>query len=336
MRRRDFLTLAGAAVVWPLTARAQQTQPKRGPGGRPWLIAALIFFTKAQSDLEILGPFRMGMAALGYIEGRDYVLEARYVDGDVTRYPPMARELVELAPDLIIAEAGAGAAAAHQLTTAIPIVASGIDRVNLDLLVGKDLGHPIGNVTGLKDVFGELIVKQCELALELVPGASRVGVLLWPEFAEAAAVRELIEQVAAARKFTPVMLDVSRLQDITPAFRALADMRIDVVVVGPSTVFAADRPLTVSGAAAVKLPAVYNQPAYVEAGGLISYSGTTRRASSARLASFANQILQGAKPSELPVEQPSDYNMAINLKTAKALGLTIPPTVLFRADIVLD
>jgi putative ABC transport system substrate-binding protein len=340
MLRRDFLVLAGAAAAaWPLAALAQQSPGPvpRAPGGRPWLIGALVAFTQAQSDYELLGPFRKGLADLGYVEGRDFSIEARFTNGDATRVPAAAEELVALNPDLILGGSSNLSTALRPLTSRIPII-SGIAVAELEAMVGKNLARPSGNITGIVAAGTNQLglEKYCELALELVPGAKRVGILIWSLAPDGgASAREQVASAAAALKFTPVVVEVAQAPEIAAAFQSLAAARVDVVVVGNGSVFAADRSATVIAAAAVKLPTIYNQAGYPQSGGLISYGGD-RRLQSARLATFADLIFRGAKPGDIPVEQSSTPIMSINLKTAKALGFTVPPTVLFRADEVIE
>jgi putative ABC transport system substrate-binding protein len=335
MRRRDLLVLGTAAAVgWPLTGWAQQAQPVRGPGGRPWLIGALLGPIKPQGDRESLEPFIAGMAKLGYVQSRDYTIGVRYAEGDNTRLPALARELVDLRPDIIFT--GSQVIEAAAATSTIPILSGNITPEHIEPVIGKNLARPTGNVTGIAVDLARLTGKHCDLALELVPGATRVGVLVYPlNAANAATVREQVVAAANARKFTPILIDVPQPQEVLAAFHTLAGAGVDAVVVGPGNAFSSNRANTAAAAAAVGLPATYNEQGYVEAGGLISY-GYDRKGNYERLAGFAVQIFAGGKPSDLPVEQTSNYVMAINLKTAKALGLAIPPTVLFRADIVID
>jgi putative ABC transport system substrate-binding protein len=297
----------------------------------------LIGFTGAQSDYEFLGPFRQRMTELGYVEGRDYAIEARHTNGDATRIAPMANEVVALKPELILVSSSMLAVAMRTLTSTIPIIGP-VATADLDALVGKDLAHPSGNVTGTIDVGpGQIgLEKYSELALELVPGAKRVGVLIWSLAADGGALaREQITSAVASLKFTTVVVEVAQPSEIAAAFRSLAAAGVDVVVVGSGNVFSADRASTAAAAAAVKLPTIYNQAGYPQAGGLISYGGD-RRIGSRRFASLADLIFRGAKPGDIPVEQFSTPIMSVNLRTAKALGITIPPTVLFRADEVIE
>jgi putative ABC transport system substrate-binding protein len=334
MRRRDFLAMTSAVAVTlvGVPAWAQQRPVPGAPGGRPWLIAFLVTQTKVQSDRDSLGPFLKGMQELGYVEGRDFVVEARYADGDITRVPALAKQLVDLQPDLIVGD-GNGVPAAAAATTTIPIV-GGINPSTLEAQVGNNLARPSGNVTGIATSNPLLTAKHCDLALELVPGAARIGILV-STGADASITRQQVAAASEARKFTPVLIDVAQPENIAGAFRLLADSRVEVVVVGAGGVFAADRPRTAAAAAAAGLPAIYNEQGYVEAGGLICY-GFDRRANNERYARYANLILTGAKIADLPVEQTSNFLMAINLKTAKSLGLTIPPSILLRADLVIE
>jgi putative ABC transport system substrate-binding protein len=179
--------------------------------------------------------------------------------------------------------------------------------------------------------FASLTGKHCDLALDLVPGAHGIGVLIFVDSSDAAAARKAVNDAASAYKFTPKLIDVREPADIASGFRALADARVEVAIVGSGGVFASDRGRTAAGAAAVKMPAIYNEQGYVEAGGLISY-GFNRKAAMVRTADFAVRILEGAKPSDLPVEQTENFFMAINRTTAASLGLTFAPTILSRVD----
>lgn len=336
MKRRDFLLLSGAAAgAWPLLAHAQQSPPPRAPGGRPWLIGAFITQTEAQSELESVGPFGKALAALGYVRGRDFVIEARFANGDATRYPALAKEVLALSPDLIFVSTG-GAANVAGLTSSIPIIATSIEEDAVAPLIGS-LARPNKNVTGLfTQPYPDQIAKNCEVAVELIPGAKRVGVLLWSlQPGGTGSSREQAVAAADALKVVPMMIEVAQPVDIAAAFKSFAESRADVVVVGNGNAFSADRQLTVAAATAVRMPAVYNNLGYAQAGGLLSYGGD-RRQSSIRLASYADLIFRGAKPGDLPIEQSSSRSLAINLKTARSLALTVPPTLLFRADVVIE
>jgi putative ABC transport system substrate-binding protein len=289
---------------------------------------------KTNSDLETLGPFVAGLAALGYVEGRDFRVDARYANDNDATLPALARELVALGPDLIVVNGGGAAVPAREATASIPIIGH-FRPEQIAPLVGS-LSRPVGNVTGIFTDQYALTAKHCDLLLEIVPTATRIGVLASTNSPDNAhRTREAATAAATLRKFTTVIVEVSRGDEVIPAFRSLADQRVHAIVVGNGMVWG-DRSLAPRGAAEVGLPAVYNEQNYVVAGGgLISY-GFSRNGTFARVASIADLLFRGAKPGDIPVEETSTFTMAINLKTAKSLGLTIPPTVLFRADLVIE
>jgi putative ABC transport system substrate-binding protein len=340
MRRRDFLVLAGAtAAAWPLAARAQQqARPvPRAPGGRPWIIGFLTTETEAESEASSLGPFRRGLADLGYAEGRDFALVVRYARGDLTVLPRLAREMVGLSAQVLLTNGVNALAALQEARATVPIVTyiggAGINTM-VPTLIGN-VARPVGNVTGIINDSLTLSGKHCDLALEIVPNAKRIGALASATTPDASkGIRDAVGAAAATRGFEAVFIDVASGPEVAGAFRALADRRVDFVVVGSGMVFG-DRSIATRAAAAAGLPAIYNEQGYVDQGGLISY-GFNRAATFARLASFAELILSGVPVADIPAEEVSTWTMAINLKTAKSLGLTIPPTVLFRADVVIE
>jgi putative ABC transport system substrate-binding protein len=337
MRRREFMALTGAAAAFPRVAVAQQaTQAPRAPGGRPWVIAALVTGTKAQSDIDTLTPFRRGMNNLGYVEGRDYRIEDRYTDGDNTRYPALARELLSGSPDVILGLSAAGALAFRDLNTTIPVLAFINTPDAIDQLIGN-YSRPIGNVTGINTNSATLTGKHCDLAIEIVPNTVRLGALaVAPDNASSAeagrATREAVMAAAAARKLIPIIVDVSPT-NVLVGFQQLAADRVNAVVVGSG--FNGDRAWVAQCAAMVRLPTIYNEQGYVELGGLISY-GFDRKATVTGLGSLVDRLLRGARPSDIPFQEPSQYVLAVNLRIAKSLGVTIPPTLLFRADEVIE
>jgi putative ABC transport system substrate-binding protein len=336
MKRRDFLAMVGASAAgWPLAAVAQQRSVPRAPGGRPWLIALLTNNTREQALIQLLAPFLKGLRDLGYVEGRDFIIEARYGDGDPNLVPINARALVAIGPDLIVTSGVAQVAAAHDATTTIPTLGTFQTGATFDLIVGNQ-ARPERNVTGIVSDQASLSGKHLELVLEIVPTATRIGVLVNAAAADRGqATRDAVAAAANAHNVVLTIADVTQPSQVGPAFASLAENRVNGVVLGSGNVFAGDRARTVGFAAQVRLPTVYNEQGYVEAGGLISY-GFSRAREFARLASFADLILRGTRVAEIPVESSPNFEMAVNLKTAKSLGLTIPPPVLFRADIVIE
>jgi putative ABC transport system substrate-binding protein len=332
VKRRDFLALAGATAAFPCGVRGQTPQRQ----GRPWIIAFISNETEAQAEYSSLGPFRQGLNKLGYVEGRDFVIVTRFGRGDNNAITGLAREVVALAPDLIVPDTQA-VLALVPLTASIPMLGyfgGSFTTTVLPLIVGSP-ARPGGNVTGIFTDSITLTGKHCDLALEVVPTATRIGVISEPFSTDRGkGTREVVGAAATAHKFIPVIAEVAQPAEVAAGFRALAEKGVEVAIVG-SGFFSTDRMRTIEAAASVRLPTIYNEQGYVEAGGLISY-GFSRAATFGRLASFAELLLKGTPVADIPVQETSAYFTAINLKTARSLGLPIPPTVQFRADQVIE
>ena len=318
MKRRDFVALlGGAAAAWPLAARAQQPADKRP------LIAVLIAGSEAayRRDLE---SFRGGMRQLGYSDGENIRYEYRFADGDLERLPGLAADLVRRNPNVIVSSPLAAHLAAKQATSTIPIVmASVADPVAFGL--AQSLSHPGGNLTGLGNFADVLASKQLDLLRELMPRLSRVAVLVNasnPLHApQIAATRDAVQSTQAVL----LTVEIRSAAQLDDAFATLAGGRAEGLLVPPDTVFRTYRQRIAELAAAARLPAIYGYRDHVEAGGLISY-GPKLEENYRRAATYVDKILKGAKPSDLPIEQPTKIELVINLKTAKALGLDVPPT----------
>jgi putative ABC transport system substrate-binding protein len=316
MRRREFVSLLSSAAVWPLAARAQQERMRR--------IGLLLV-----SGPEPLGPFREALADLGYVEGKNTQLEVRSAQGQDTRLPELAAELVRSRVDVIVAVQTPAAHAAKNATRDIPIVVMAGDPIATGLI--SNLARPDGNVTGLSATAAEAVAKSLELIAEIKPGARRVGVLgnvddpfIKPFFEE-------IQRGASNVRLQVHEFMVRSSNELDGAFAALARESADAVVIQGSLPVK----LTVDLALKYQLPSLSTQKSAVEAGILMSYSASF--AERARvIANYVDHILKGAKPADLPVQQPTRYELAINLKTAKALGLDVPPTLVARADEVIE
>jgi putative ABC transport system substrate-binding protein len=277
--------------------------------------------------------FRQGLRELGYVEGQNLALESRWAEDTYERYPALAADLVRVQVDVIVAVGGAAAQAAQQATRTIPIVMSAvIDPVGSGLV--PSLAHPGGNVTGLSMMAPDLVGKQLEMLKELVPGVSQVA-LLWNP-ANPGSAPQVREAEAAARAVGVRLhtLEARVPQEIDSAFAALTREQAGALVVLADAIFINQRRQIVALVAARRLPAVYGAREFAEAGGLLVYNANPldlhRRA-----AVYVEKILKGAKPADLPVEQPIKFELVINLKTAQALGITIPPMLLFQADEVI-
>jgi ABC-type uncharacterized transport system substrate-binding protein len=271
---------------------------------------------------------------LGYIEGRDYALADRYADGDLARLPALAQELVRLVPDVIVAAPGSAVLAARQATASIPIVGVNMnDPVGMGLVANE--ARPGSNVTGVLVRVPGQAGKQLEIARDAVAGARRIGVL--GNLEEASNVLQWRETESAAAKSGVALslVEVHAADEIGPAFEKFASERAGVVIVLGQVTFVTMRRQIAAFALAARLPTVYSFREHVEDGGLISY-GINLRANYRRAAFYVDRILKGEKPADLPVEFPTKVELVVNLATAKALGLTIPSSLLARADEVIE
>jgi len=314
-------------ILAPLAAGAQQAAK----------VPRIGFLSAATSGVSspVLDAFRQGLRELGWVEGQNIVVDYRFTDRS-DRLPDLAAELVQLKVDIIVAEATQGVAAAKNATETIPIVmiSGSADPVGLGFIAS--LARPGGNVTGLSYSVGpEIVGKGLELLKEIVPKVRRVAILSNP----ASPVQPLfIREVKGAARSLGVqlqLLEVRGPNEFEGAFAAMATERVGALLVVADAVFIFHRTRLADLAARSRLPAAYGTRASVEAGGLISY-GPSVRDLFRRSATYVDKILNGAKPGDLPVEQPTKFELVINLKTAKALGLTIPQTILLQADQVIQ
>jgi putative tryptophan/tyrosine transport system substrate-binding protein len=277
--------------------------------------------------------FRQGLRELGYVEGKNVVIESRYAEENLNRLPALAAELVRLKLDIIITGGPPAIRSAKEATSIIPIV-MGFDSDPVGNGFAVSLARPGGNVTGLSALSPEISGKQLELLKEIVPKLSRVAVI--GSSAEPANARTLRETELAARVFGLKLqnLDIRDSRNLDTAFEAAIKGRADAALVLPSPFAFGERIQLVDLAAKNRLPAMYGSSEYVEAGGLMTY-GVSFTDLFQRAATYVDKILKGAKPAEMPIEQPSKFDFIINLKSAKQIGLTIPPNVLARADRVI-
>jgi ABC-type uncharacterized transport system substrate-binding protein len=322
--RREFITLlGGAAVAWPLAARAQDSHK---------LIGYLTGATQPPNPYSDI--FLQGMRELGYVEGRGFDITYRGSDGYQDRLPTLAKDLVRLKPDVILANAVDSVVALRKETRTIPIVSPALaDAVHLGLIASE--ARPAGNVTGIEPYVAGLPAKQMELAREIIPRASNVGVLTNLQDPKAPPQAQELEAASRALQVKIVPSDVSRPDEIESALEVLASRRVDVVIVLQTSMLVGKTRQIAEAALAKRLPTVYGYRDHVIAGGLVSY-GVDLRWCFHRAAYFVDKILRGAAPGDLPVEFPTKMVLAVNLKTAKALGLDVPATLLARADEVIE
>jgi putative tryptophan/tyrosine transport system substrate-binding protein len=329
VRRRRFIALVGgAALAWSTSVRAQQ------PGG-VYRIGLLGTAAPGGPGERLFGGLLGGLQELGYVEGRNLIIERRYpTDGKLERLPELVAELVHLNVDVIVATGSLTPHAAKQTTTRVPIVITNHgDPIGSGLIDG--LASPGGNITGLSLLATELVTKQLEILKEVIPGLQRVAVLWNPT--SQTHPRMQAEEEAAARALG---LQLQRVpagvaDDYEQAFAAITEGGASAVLVLGDPIFWNHQARIVKLATEVRLPAMFPQSEYIGAGGLMSY-GASVGESFRRAAIYVDKILKGAKPADLPVEQPTKFELVINLRTAKALGITIPPTLLARADEVIE
>jgi putative ABC transport system substrate-binding protein len=326
-RRRQLLAAGCALAVLPHVA-AQQ--PRKLPR------IGMLFLVSMSSGAGAAGieGLRASLREFGYVEGRSILIEYRSAEGRAERLPELAAQLVAQKVDVIVTGGGnVSVLAARSATSTIPIVMSGsLDAVATGLV--QSLPRPSGNITGLS-VPRELASKQIELLRELVPSLARVGILVR---GDPALAPQRAEAKVLAEQFLRVTLDfveVPAPEQLAPAFAALRSSRAGALIVGPDPLFFQMQEEIVERARAAKLPAVYPFATFVEAGGLLSYSLSPREVARV-VARHVDRILKGAKPAEIPVEEPTVYELVINLRTAKALGLKVSPTLLARADRVIE
>ena len=324
-KKVTVLTLCALLIALCSSGRAQQAMkvPRIG-----YLSGTSLSVNSARVE-----AFRQGLHELGYVEGKNIVIEWRYAEGKLARLPALAAELVHLKVDVIVASAPPPTRSAKQATATIPIVMAYDDDPVGNGFVAS-LARPGRNITGLATLAPELSGKQLELLRQIVPKLSRVAVLgnaTRPGSPQA--LRE-INLVSDALGLQLQFLEVGGPKDIEIAFRAASEERADAVLVMQTPVLISQRRQVADLAVKSRLPTIYGRPEYVEDGGLISYA-TSFTDLSRRAATYVDKILKGAKPGDLPVEQPTKFELVINLKTAKQIGLTIPPSVLARADKVI-
>jgi ABC-type uncharacterized transport system substrate-binding protein len=329
MRRREFIALiAGAALAWPLAARAQQTDQLPGVG---------VLMSGADDDPEDKAWYSalvQGLAALGWADNRNVHLVTRWAAGDSDRLKAFATEMVNLKPEVIVATGTVSLLAVSQRTRSIPIVFAQVtDPVGNGLVAS--LAHPGGNITGFANFEYAIAGKWLELLRELVPQISRVAVIMNPDNSGHPGYLRMVETAASAASIAVTTAEARDAADIERTVNAFAPGPDASLIVLPDVVTVAHRGLIFSLAAHYRSPAIYPYPFFANDGGLIAY-GINGTDIYRRAASYIDRILKGAKPGDLPIQEPTQLEMVVNLKTAKAMGLAIPESFLLRADQVIE
>jgi putative ABC transport system substrate-binding protein len=321
LRRRQFISLLGGAAAWPLAARAQQ--PTIG------------FLSAIPSNDTFLAAFRLGLAEAGYVEGQNVTIEYRFADRNYDQLPDMASDLVRRQVALIVAAGGSpSAAAAKAVTTTIPIIFTGIDDPVSSGFVAS-LNRPGGNMTGMSTLLAALGGKRFALLREMIPRAMVIGMLINPEYPPAAAEAADIENATRAEGREVFVLRASSESEIEAAFATISKRRPDALIIGADPFFNSRRTQLVTHATCCPRPSPFNSCHLRLVGGLMSY-GTSFADNYRQTGIYVGRILKGDKPSDLPVMQPTKFELVINLKTAKALGLTVPLTLQVAADEVIE
>jgi putative ABC transport system substrate-binding protein len=335
MKRRDFIAVIGTAVTasiaMPLPLGAQQAgnAPRIG-----YLVTGPLEIPEVRS---LVDAFRQGLRERGYVEGQNIVIEYRGAEGKYDRLPGLASELVGLKVDVIVASTTPAARAAQQATTTIPVVASTMQDPVGDGLVAS-LARPGGNITGLTLLSPELVPKRMELLKKALPNVSRVAVLWHPGAFGERTTKDFLRETKAAAQALGVQLRLVSVRgpdEFDRAFSAITTERADALLVGGGPMLFAEGRRIIELAAEYRLPSIFNAREFVELGGLMSYAPRLDDLFR-RSATFVDKILKGARPRDLPVEQPTKFELIFNLKTAQALGITIPPSLLALADEVIE
>jgi ABC-type uncharacterized transport system substrate-binding protein len=327
--RREFLIGLGAVTAWPLAARAQQ---KRVP------VIGYLGSGAPDSRLPSTAGFHQGLNETGYAEGQNITIEYRWAEGKVERFPALAAELVALKVDVIVTAGGTLAAlAAKRATTSLPIVFCSVGDPVLEGLV-TSLARPGGNLTGLSFFSQDLVGKRLELLTQIVPGATMIALLLKPDSMPERAKEARLKEANEAARALGVELQVVEArgpEDFERAFSKISEARAGALTVMVTPVFVLSRRRLLDLVAQYRLPAVSEFREFVEDGGLMSY-GPSLADLSRRAVTYVDKILKGEKPADLPIQQPTKFELVINLKTASALGLSVPQSLLQRADEVIE
>jgi len=324
MRRREFIGLASfAAIIWP-ARRAAAARPRVGVLG----------IKTVETDARNLAAFRDALRQLGYIEGRSVDIDYRYSHGEIDALGPLALELVALKPNVVMTDAVSPTRAVKRVAPDLPIVCVAFGEAFIPGLAAS-FARPGGSVTGIATDVEGIFSKLIELTIDAIPGATRIGFLANPTGASMAYWEQKIQQAAAERGIEIGIAQVSRVEDFDDAMKKLGKAQVQAVIIPPNGLLSSERKRIVELSLKMRLPLIFQERDGVEDGGFASY-GVSSAESYRRAASYIDKILKGAAPGDLPIEFPTKIERVINLKTARALGLSVPPALLDRADEVIE
>jgi putative ABC transport system substrate-binding protein len=326
MRRRDFITLLGGAAAWPIGARAQQTAMP---------VIGYLNSSSAGPNVQYVEAFRRGLAESGYVEGRDLKIEYRWAENQYDRLPALVADLIRREVAVIVAAGAVNAAlAAKEATRTIPIVFwVGSDPVQVGLVAS--LNRPGANVTGVTSIGRELLGKRLELIRELLPHSTTVSFLANPDNPNTVSSVQELETLARAGGWRVHVVGVRNETELGAAFATFKEIKTEAFLIGTDQFLSSGGVLIATLATSYAIPGIHPSRQFVEAGGLISY-GPSYTESNRQVGIYAGRILKGEKPADLPVLRPIKFELVINLKTAEALGLTVPPALLASADEVIE
>ncbi|HXZ22105.1 MAG TPA: ABC transporter substrate-binding protein [Pseudolabrys sp.] len=325
MKRRDFIKAIGAAAAWPLAARAQQTASP---------VIGYLSSKGTTAEAGIIAAIRQGLNERGFVEGKTVAFAYRWAEGDYSHLPRLAAELVNQNVNVIAASGLPAALAAKAATPTIPIVFRlAVDPVAFGLT--QSLDRPGGNITGVTMLFDPLTPKKLELLHQIVPSTVSIGILINPNNQNAASHQEHAERAAAALGFNLSVLKAGHLDELEPAFATARQKGVGALLIGDDPLFDVLNQQLVDTVARHRIPTMYYVRDFVVTGGLISY-GPSFDEMAKQVGVYLGRILEGTRPADLPVQQPTKFELVINIKTARALGLALPPALLARADEVIE
>jgi putative tryptophan/tyrosine transport system substrate-binding protein len=324
MRRREFVGLLGCAAVWPLAARAESGRPRVG----------VLSISSKETDAAYIAAFRDGLQQLGYIEGRTVEIDYRFSNGSNEALTPLAQELLRLRPDVVLASAVSPTRTIHSMAPALPVVCPSFSDSFVPSLAAS-FAHPGGSVTGVATDVEQLIGKLVELSLDAIPGTTKIGFLANPAGGSMARFEQQVQSMAEGHHIAVQIAEIEKIDDVDAALQRLKGENVQSIIVPANGLLASAQSHIIETAGRMRLPLVFAVRTGVLAGGLAFY-GVNQAENWRQAASYVAKILKGAAPGDLPIEFPNKIELIINLKAAKALGLTLPKSLLDRADEVIE